>query len=718
MASNLFKQAGDWLAGFVDYVKKTLADEEIRKSIAEDLGLKPGESLQKPANQQLTAVDTYRSKANPDKEAFIILLNDVRALYQNVRNAVSGFGTTDTTRLNAIVYLLFDILAANYARLYTPTLYFAVQALGIIVEDTSALDDDPDAIERFFGAIARAEEFLLSPIGYTYLALKNGVQDGEHAQKFSDRIFPQIAILLILAKKLSPSLESVTTTDVSYGWEGRQDDPSLPRLGIEDLGGLAEKLQVLGDPLAEYLLHKLPLDKQQLLNAYSGSGQPVEELRLALVDTINHLLSDANLYTKERFAKVKLAPETRRTAEQALQDAELIRSNKTLLMEAYPDELSQNEKPLADGISERMLTIAFPLGQNPSATSSLTESIGITLAIVPKTQAEQAGLFVAVNGSGKVEIPLSDKWKVAIEASADPAFSFLLEHDFWDFIPASGPTDLPLNVALVSIPDETDVTYAFPHPDETRIEIGQLAFSFAFDGRNGEIKAQALRCAFVLATKDHDGFLAKVLPSDGLRVPFSFGVGYSSAKHFFKEGGIDWPTGHTGSPSPSSTPQPGSSSGPQPLARTLTPAPDSASSRTATLSATAHPELGFKQVIHIGKALLSVWLDSLLLGLSPSEDPANAEVKIEVSVSLAITLGPVTASVERIGFETGLSFPESGGNAGFADFSLAFKPPSGVGIKVDSPVVSGGGFSFPRSAEWSICGIRTTQRTKPLQSPR
>src|SRR5262249_3049969 len=75
-------------------------------------------------------------------------------------------------------------------------------------------------------------------------------------------------------------------------------------------------------------------------------------------------------------------------------------------------------------------------------------------------------------------------------------------------------------------------------------------------------------------------------------------------------------------------------------------------------------------------------------------DSAAARATVEVSASLAIKIGPVTGVVERIGFEFGLSFPTSGGNVGFADLALGFKGPAGVGIKVDSPFGSGGGFLF------------------------
>ena len=76
----------------------------------------------------------------------------------------------------------------------------------------------------------------------------------------------------------------------------------------------------------------------------------------------------------------------------------------------------------------------------------------------------------------------------------------------------------------------------------------------------------------------------------------------------------------------------------------------------------------------------------------PGNNPDAPTVATEVSTSLAIALGPVLATVDRLGFQCKLGFPESGGNLGFADLALGLKTPTGVGLKIDAPMVSGGGF--------------------------
>lgn len=68
---------------------------------------------------------------------------------------------------------------------------------------------------------------------------------------------------------------------------------------------------------------------------------------------------------------------------------------------------------------------------------------------------------------------------------------------------------------------------------------------------------------------------------------------------------------------------------------------------------------------------------------------------LELSAALNLSLGPLSASVDRIGAEVKFDFPSDGkGNLGPVDFSLGFKPPNGVGLSIDAGVVSGGGYLF------------------------
>jgi len=70
-------------------------------------------------------------------------------------------------------------------------------------------------------------------------------------------------------------------------------------------------------------------------------------------------------------------------------------------------------------------------------------------------------------------------------------------------------------------------------------------------------------------------------------------------------------------------------------------------------------------------------------------------VSLELSAALALKLGPLAASVDRVGATVSFELPEDrNGNLGPVDFSLAFKPPNGVGLSIDAGVVTGGGYLF------------------------
>jgi hypothetical protein len=92
-------------------------------------------------------------------------------------------------------------------------------------------------------------------------------------------------------------------------------------------------------------------------------------------------------------------------------------------------------------------------------------------------------------------------------------------------------------------------------------------------------------------------------------------------------------------------------------------------------------------------------------------------IPIEVSVALGLALGPIQASIDRVGVKALLTFPDHGGNLGAANLAVGFKPPNGIGLEVDAGVVVGGGYIFfdPDKGEYagvlelSLAGIVTVK---------
>ena len=79
-------------------------------------------------------------------------------------------------------------------------------------------------------------------------------------------------------------------------------------------------------------------------------------------------------------------------------------------------------------------------------------------------------------------------------------------------------------------------------------------------------------------------------------------------------------------------------------------------------------------------------LTSLTLGLNI----AGQGLSLESSVDGSLRLGPLHASVRRIGLEVDVTF--EGGNLGLFNLSPRFKPPSGLGLSIDGAGFKGGGF--------------------------
>jgi hypothetical protein len=98
----------------------------------------------------------------------------------------------------------------------------------------------------------------------------------------------------------------------------------------------------------------------------------------------------------------------------------------------------------------------------------------------------------------------------------------------------------------------------------------------------------------------------------------------------------------------------------------------------------AHLEIDLP--LHVSLGPVTVQTLYLIAGVS------DAGIPIEISVALGLTLGPIQASVDRIGVNGLLSFPDHGGNLGAADFAINFKPPNGLGLQIDAGVAAGGGY--------------------------
>jgi hypothetical protein len=110
-------------------------------------------------------------------------------------------------------------------------------------------------------------------------------------------------------------------------------------------------------------------------------------------------------------------------------------------------------------------------------------------------------------------------------------------------------------------------------------------------------------------------------------------------------------------------------------------------SRGAQFTGSAAVEIAIPAHVTLGPLeILSLYLRAAFA--------AGGTVPVELSGGFKAALGPLTASVDRLGVIATISFPPAGGKLGPADIAFSFKPPNGVGLAIDADVVKGGGFLY------------------------
>lgn len=108
---------------------------------------------------------------------------------------------------------------------------------------------------------------------------------------------------------------------------------------VKDLPSLARKLTDQADAVSSHLNSQLSEEAQQALAGYQGSTRETGPLRNVLLKDLNRVLEGPLLYDAERFEGVELRPKTQELLESSPEGLELVRLNRLLMEDAYPEEL-------------------------------------------------------------------------------------------------------------------------------------------------------------------------------------------------------------------------------------------------------------------------------------------------------------------------------------------------------------------------------------------
>lgn len=168
------------------------------------------------------------------------------------------------------------------------------------------------------------------------------------------------------------------------------------------------------------------------------------------------------------------------------------------------------------------------------------------------------------------------------------------------------------------------------------------------------VEASVTKAAVVIQTSSSDGFLAKVLPKDGVSLEFDFMIGFSlqSGLYFGIGGGVEL-------------------------------------------------------ALPINFTLFDVFtIETAYLSLRGNTANGKTRLTFAASALIKLAIGPVKAQVEKMGVQAQLKSADDGaGNLGPMNFSIGFKPPNGIGLKIEAEAVTGGGYLFFDFEEESYAGI-------------
>jgi hypothetical protein len=131
-------------------------------------------------------------------------------------------------------------------------------------------------------------------------------------------------------------LSTLLTELSSYEFGGSADSYSIRPLHLKDPMSLLHKLQDQRDPLSKYIFKKmLPPFKE------NPPGSSLETIGYYLSLGLDGFLSDVNLYSRERFAGVKLSEDAKKllNLKEKLNGGDIRFLNRILIEDAYPNEI-------------------------------------------------------------------------------------------------------------------------------------------------------------------------------------------------------------------------------------------------------------------------------------------------------------------------------------------------------------------------------------------
>jgi hypothetical protein len=304
--------------------------------------------------------------------------------------------------------------------------------------------------------------------------------------------------------------------------------------------------------------------------------------------------------------------------------------------------------------------LSVPVYWEPSSTDPTTDELALDLqlgllAIPPAANlagaAEGLVLFPELNAATSVTFELSDSVDLTVAGGLQAALVRIeIRPSGVDFDIDPPAIEFSGSALIEGKPDAPWILLGTE--GSTRVELDGAHFKIGVQGSTTDLEATleaALKGArVVIEFGEGDGFLNKVLGEDPQQAEFSLAALWSSKKGFKFEGQVE-----------------------------------------LDITLALHLDIG--GVFSIDKLYIELGADT------------SGKAHLILAVAASLALGPVAASVDRVGLQldlVGTPKPQPPGNLGSADLSFGFKLPDGVGMEIDASVVTGGGYVGHKDDEY------------------
>lgn len=199
-----------------------------------------------------------------------------------------------------------------------------------------------------------------------------------------------------------------------YAWLGAEEhtrgSPLLFPSEIIDLPALARNLANRESTLSTFLSDRLSVDVRQGLTHQTQTNAGSAPFRTRLAQDLNRLLGGESFHAPDRFEETALSEETRRLLDRKPTGAGLLRLNRLLLEESYPDAIQKLQRRCErkrDAAGQ--WTDALPVEPGVGKVIRL-DAQGRTLAQYDAGAALSSCLPIDLDGDGTDELLATDSW--------------------------------------------------------------------------------------------------------------------------------------------------------------------------------------------------------------------------------------------------------------------------------------------------------------------